>query len=125
MNTQEIVERLCEHISNHTEQQGLEELYAPDAVSVEPMSPPGMNPVSTGVDAIKGKHDWWDSAMEVHDFSMEGPFINGDQFSMIFSMDCTDKSNGQRWQGKEVGLYEVNDGKIVRETFMMMPMPEG
>ena len=76
----------------------------------------------SGAEGIKGKHDWWDNAMEVHDFSMEGPFVNGDQFSMIYNMDCTDKSNGQRWQGKEVGLYDVQNGKIVRETFFMMPM---
>ena len=123
MNTQEIAQKLCQHIENQTDRQGLDELYAPDAVSAEPMSPPGMDPVTSGVEAIKGKHDWWDNAMEVHDFSMEGPFINGDQFSMIFNMDCTDKSNGQRWQGKEIGLYDVLNGKIVRETFFMMPMP--
>lgn len=122
MNTQEIAQRLCEHMANRTEAEGLKELYAPDAVSVEPMSPPGMDPVSEGVDAIKAKHDWWDGAMEVHDFSMEGPFINGDQFSMIYSMDCTDKSSGNRWQGKEIGVYDVADGKIVRETFYMQPM---
>lgn len=122
MNTQEIAERLCEHMSNQTERQGLDELYAPDALSIEPMSPPGMDPVSKGVDAIKAKHDWWENAMEVHDFSMEGPFINGDRFGMIFTMDCTDKSSGERWKGKEIGLYEVADGKIVRESFFMMPM---
>lgn len=122
MNTQEVAQKLCEHMANRTEAAGLKELYAPDAVSVEPMSPPGMDPVSNGVEAIQAKHDWWDGAMEVHDFSMEGPFVNGDQFSMVFSMDCTDKSNGQRWQGKEVGLYEVANGKITRETFFMMPM---
>ncbi len=122
MTTHDIAKKLCEHIDNQTEAQGLDELYAPDAESVEPMSPPGMDPVSKGVDAIKAKHDWWGNAMEVHDFSMEGPFINGDQFSMIYNMDCTDKSSGERWQGKEVGLYEIADGKIVRETFFMMPM---
>ncbi len=122
MNTQEIAQKLCTHIDNKTEMQGLEELYATDAVSVEPMSPPGMDPVSTGVDAIKAKHDWWGNAMEVHDFSMEGPFLNGDKFSMVFNMDCTDKSSGQRWQGKEVAVYEVDNGKIARETFFMMPM---
>lgn len=122
MNTQEIAQRLCEHMANRTEAEGLRELYAPDAVSVEPMSPPGMDPVSKGVDAIKSKHDWWEGAMEVHDFNMEGPFINGDQFSMIYNMDCTDKSSGNRWQGKEIGVYDVADGKIVRETFYMQPM---
>lgn len=122
MNTQEIAKKLCAHIDAHTEAQALDKLYAPEAVSVEPMAMPGMDPVSAGVAAIKAKHDWWNGTMEVHDFKMEGPFVNGDQFSMVFSLDCTDTSNGQRWSGKEVGLYDVANGKIVRETFFMMPM---
>ncbi len=101
---------------------GAEKSGAPDATSIEAMAPEGMDPVSQGVDAIKAKHDWWNSAFEVHGVEMEGPFINGDQFSVIFELDATDKSSGNRWKGKEVALYEVENGKIARETFMMMPM---
>lgn len=122
MTTQEIAQKLCEHINNQTERQGLDELYAPDAMSVEAMAAPGMDAVTKGVDGIKGKHDWWDNAMEVHKFDMEGPFINGDQFSLVFDIDCTDKSSGQRWNSKEVALYEVANDKIVRESFFMLPM---
>lgn len=122
MNTQEIAEKLCEHCRNHTEMQGLDELYADDAVSVEPMAPEGMDPVSKGRDAIKAKHDWWGSNFEVHDFDMEGPFVNGDKFSVVFEIDATDKSSNQRWKSKEVALYEVENGKIARESFFMQPM---
>lgn len=122
MNTQEIAEKLCQHCKNHTEAQGLDELYAKDAVSVEPMAPEGMDPVSNGLDAIKAKHDWWGSNFEVHDFELEGPFLNGDKFSVVFEIDATDKSSGQRWKSKEVALYEVENGKIARESFFMMPM---
>ncbi len=122
MNTQEIAEKLCEHCRNHTEMQGLEELYADNAVSVEPMAPEGMDPVSKGRDAIKAKHDWWGSNFEVHSFDMEGPFLNGDKFSMVFEIDATDMSNNQRWKSKEVALYEVENGKIARESFFMLPM---
>lgn len=122
MRTQEIAQKLFDHCKNHTEAQGLDELYAPNAVSVEAMSPEGVSPVSEGVDAIKAKHDWWNSNFEVHEVKMDGPFINGDKFSMIFEMDTTEKSSGNRWQGKEVALYEVENGKIARESFFMMPM---
>ncbi len=122
MNTQEIAQKLCEHCRNHTEAQGLEELYAPDAVSIEPMAPEGMSPVSEGVDAIKAKHDWWGSNFEVHSFDLEGPFVNGDKFSVIFEIDATDKTSDQRWKSKEVALYEVEGGKIARESFFMAPM---
>lgn len=122
MNTQEIAQQLCAHCQNNTTRQGLDELYAPDAVSVEPMAPEGMDPVTNGVEGIKAKHDWWEGAFEVHDVKMEGPYVNGDKFSVIFEMDTTEKSSGNRWQGKEIALYEVENGKIARETFMMMPM---
>lgn len=122
MNTQEIAQKLAQHCQNQTEAQGLAELYAENCVSVEPMAPEGMDPVSQGVEAIKAKHDWWNSAFEVHSVTQEGPFVNGDQFSMIFEMDCTEKASGNRWQGKEIALYEVENGKIARESFFMQPM---
>ena len=122
MNTQEIAEKLCDHCRNHTEMQGLDELYSKDAVSIEPMAPEGMDPVSRGVEAIKGKHDWWGANFEVHEFNLEGPFINGDKFSVIFELDTTEKATGNRWKAKEVALYEVENGKIARESFFMMPM---
>lgn len=122
MNTQEIAQALYAHCENQTEAQCLDELYAPDAVSVEPMAPEGMDPFSSGVEAIKAKHDWWASSFEVHGVQMEGPYINGDKFTIIFELDSTEKASGNRWKGKEIALYEVENGKIAKETFMMMPM---
>jgi len=122
MDTNEIAAKLVEHCKNGTEAEGLKTLYAPDAQSIEPMAPEGMDPVSSGVEAIQGKHDWWNGAFEVHDVKMEGPFVNADKFTVIFEMDCTEKSSGNRWQAKEIALYEVEGGKISRETFMMQPM---
>ena len=122
MTTQEIAEKLCEHCRNHTEAQGLQELYAENAVSVEPMAPEGMSPVTEGREGIQGKHDWWNANFDVHSSEFEGPFVNGDKFSVVFEIDATDKASGQRWKAKEVALYEVEDGKIARETFFMAPM---
>ena len=122
MNTQEIAEKLCEHCRNHTEMQGLDELYAEDAVSIEPMAPEGMDPVSKGREAIRAKHDWWYSNMKVHSADFEGPFINGNSFALVFEIDAEDKNSGQRWKAKEVALYEVEGGKIARESFFMAPM---
>lgn len=125
MNTQEIAQALVQHCQNGTEMQGLQELYSEDAVSIEPMVPEGMDPVSKGRAAIQAKHEWWGSNFEVHGTGIEGPFVNGDAFSVVFEIDATDKSSGQRWKAKEVALYEVENGKITRERFMMAPMPAG
>ena len=45
-----------------------------------------------------------------------------DRFALIFDMDVTNRETGQRMQMREVGLYTVADGKIVREEFFYPPM---
>ena len=122
MNTQEVANKLCEHCRNHTEVQALRELYDENAVSIEPMAPEGQSPISKGREAIAAKHDWWNQNFEVHGGDLEGPFVNGNHFSVIFEIDATDKTSGQRWKAKEIALYEVDEGKIVKETFYMKPM---
>lgn len=122
MTTEEIAKKLYAHCTNHTEAEGLKELYAEDAVSIEPMSYGEMDAKTEGRDGIQGKHDWWNSAMEMHSEEVEGPYVHGDRFALVFEMDCTEKSSGNRWKAKEIGLYEVADGKIVKESFFMAPM---
>lgn len=122
MTTQEVAERLCQHCRDGTEEQGIEELYSREIVSVEPMAGPERDPVSKGVNALKEKHKWWAENYEVHSTGVEGPFINGDKFSVIFDIDVSERASGQRWRAKEIALYEVEDGKIVRESFFMAPM---
>ena len=122
MSTQEIAQKLYQHCVDHTEAEALATLYSDDAVSVEPMAMEGQSPVSEGKAAIEGKHEWWNANFEVHSGVVEGPFINGNNFSLIFEIDATDKTSGQRWKAKEVALYETDGDKIVRESFFMMPM---
>ena len=122
MSAQEIAQQLVQHCQNQTEAECLRTLYADDAVSIEPMAPEGMSPLSEGRAAIEAKHEWWGANFDVHSADLEGPFVNGNNFSVIFEIDATDKSNGQRWKSKEVALYETDGDKIVRESFFMMPM---
>ena len=113
-------EKLVAHCRAGTTRQGLKELYAPDAVSVEAVAMPGSGSAETrGLQGIEGKHDWWDSTMEVHSASTDGPYPHGDdRFAVIFEFDITDRASGQRNQMKEVAVYTVNPaGKIVREEF--------
>ncbi|MEM9144622.1 MAG: nuclear transport factor 2 family protein [Pseudomonadota bacterium] len=116
---QEIADALVAHCRNNTERDGLDTLYAPDAVSVEAMAMPGTDSREVqGIAGIKGKHDWWDSAFEVHDAKVDGPYPHGDdRFGVIFEIDCTERASGNRSQMKEMAIYHVADGKIVREEF--------
>jgi hypothetical protein len=41
-----------------------------------------------------------------------------DQFAVLYEMDFTQKSSGQRMQMSEVALFTVANGKIVQEEFL-------
>ena len=96
---------------------GLKALYAPDAVSVE-AGDMGMGRESHGVDAIIAKHNAWNEMVEAHESKITGPFFHGeDQFGLIFELDSTNRQSGERSEMREIGIYTVSDGKIVREEF--------
>jgi ketosteroid isomerase-like protein len=94
-----------------------EKYWAEDVVSVEPGGPPGMDPVSHGKAAARAKGEWWAGAHEVHSVGVEGPYVNGDQFIVRFTMDVTNRESGQRMQLDETALYTLKDGKIAEERF--------
>ncbi|MEO1039264.1 MAG: nuclear transport factor 2 family protein [Pseudomonadota bacterium] len=100
----------------------LNDFYADDAVSVEAAGSDGMPRAAEGLDAIRAKHAWWNEAMEMHDSTVEGPFLfDPDRFAVRFSMDVTNRQTGEKVQGAEVGVYTVQNGKVVREEFFWAP----
>lgn len=115
----EIAHKLVTYCRDHKEGECLNTLYSDDAVSVEAIAMPGTDsPVTTGLDGIRGKHEWWNSMMEVHSSSIDGPFLHGsDRFGIIFELDATNKETKERMAMKELGLYTIKDGKVIREEF--------
>ena len=100
--------------------EAVESLYSPDIVSVEAGAGPSMPARMEGIEAIKGKGEWWGANHEVHSTKVEGPFPNGDRFIVRFTMDVTAKSGpmaGKRFTMDEGALYTVKDGKITMEEF--------
>lgn len=112
-------QKLVDYCNASREADALNELYAQDAVSAEAQPMPGADsPETKGLDGIRGKHDWWYGAHEVHASYCEGPYLHGDdRFSVKFYMDVTNKESGQRMKMSEIGEYTVKNGKIVREEF--------
>lgn len=88
---------------------------APDIVSLEAFDGP-MARVE-GAQAVEAKSAWWYGAHEVHEALTEGPWVNGDQFTLHFTLDVTEKASGKRTRMNEIGLYTVRDGKVVEERF--------
>jgi ketosteroid isomerase-like protein len=117
MTLQEIANELVAGCREDRTRENLDRLYAPDAVSVEAMDMGGGRE-TVGLAGIHGKHDWWEGAFITHGLTVEGPFLHGDdRFAVIFGMDTEDKATGKRTQGREVAVYHVKGGKIVKEEF--------
>ena len=75
-----------------------------------------------GIDAVRGKAQWWYENHEIHSTRATGPFCGhrDDQFVVEFEMDVTPKASGERTQMREVGLYTIADDKVVQEEFLYL-----
>lgn len=118
MNTQQIAERLVALCREGQYEQVYDELFADDAENIEmPAMANGPLGNAKGLDAIRAKGKAWGEAVEqVHGGSVGEPSVSGNWFSVPMSLDVTMKGRG-RMQMEEMCLYQVRDGKIVREQF--------
>ncbi len=117
MSTEEIAKGLIELCSKGKFEDAVNKYYAQDIVSVEPVAMPPMPAESKGIDAIRGKNQWFEENHDVHTIKIEGPFLGQNQFAVKFHLDMTPKHTGQRVSMSEMALYTVKDGKIAREEF--------
>jgi hypothetical protein len=117
MSTAEIAKGLVDLCRQGKHMEAVERYYADNIVSVESAAPAGKSPETKGIEAIKGKTQWWLDNHEIHSQTVNGPFVGEKQFAVEFKMDITMKTSGQRMQMDEMGLYTVENGKIVHEHF--------
>ncbi len=120
METLEIGKALVALCNDDKHLEAIETYYSDDIVSIEGAANEGMPQRMEGIEAIKGKNNWWFENHEVHESIAEGPFVaeGSQQFVVRFTIDVTGKADGQRIQMTEVGIYDVADGKIVQEQFL-------
>ena len=116
MTTLEIANKLIE-LCRQGRNMEAKAFYTEDAVSVEALAPPGGQQETKGLAAIQAKGEWWRANHEIHSASVSGPWPNGNRFVVGFQYDVTNTPSGQRMKMDEVGLYTVENGKIVREEF--------
>lgn len=115
--TANVAEKLVELCRSGRNADAINTLYADDIVSVEPIGSPSMPAEMKGIDAIRGKNEWWSKNNEVHSAEVEGPFVADDKFAVRYGFETTNKPTGKRGRMDEVALYTVKNGKIVREEF--------
>jgi hypothetical protein len=91
--------------------------YSPNIVSIEPVGDE-QNPAELhGIDAVRGKNEWWYQNYNVNSVDVKGPFMGDHEFAMFYDFDVTGKATGDRTHMAEMALYQVQDGKIVKEQF--------
>lgn len=120
----ELGQKLVEatNIGREGEQAFVDVYYDEKIVSIEGGSEDAEIPNRLeGIEAVRGKHDWWFSTNDVHGTDAVGPYLGhrDDQFVVHFTLDIT-PNDGERMQMKEVGLFTVRDDKIVQEEFMYL-----
>jgi hypothetical protein len=117
MTVQEVADAVVKLTSELKFKEAVESLYAHDVVSVEAIAGPGQSRESTGIDAVRGKTDWWVANHEVHSAKVEGPLVAGSHFAVKYTISVTFKPESRKFEMAEIGIYKVADGKIVYEEF--------
>ena len=74
MDTAAVANKVVELTRKQAWKEAVESLYANDIVSVEARTADGSSAETHGIDAVRGKVDWWVNEMEVHSFKVSGPF---------------------------------------------------
>ena len=117
MTIQEIANRLVEFCRAGNYTGAHEELYSENAESLEPSHSPGMQSVK-GRDAIIAKGKQFQGMVEeIHGGSVSEPIIAGNHFAVAAMIDATMKGMGRSTMD-EICVYEVKDGKVVKEQFI-------
>lgn len=119
MTTREIAERLVALCRQGDYETAQRELYAEDAVSIEPFASPQFPKETMGLPAIVEKGRKFQSMVEqMHAAEVSDPIVAGQSFACIMRMDVTMTGHG-RMDMSELCVYEVKNGKIVSERFHM------
>lgn len=95
----------------------MQTLYDENIVSVEAARRKTGNFETIGKAAVIQKSAEWAQAHEIHGGAVDGPFLLEDKFAVVFEFDVTPKATGKRVKDREIAVYTVTNGLIVREEF--------
>jgi len=121
MTTQEVANKLVGYCRQGQYENAMKELYDPNIVSIEPKGAP-MEKVE-GFEGVVQKAEYFNNMVEeFHGNEVSEPIVADNFFSCRMKMDATFKEGG-RQSMEEICLYQVEDGKIVKEEFFYTPAP--
>jgi limonene-1,2-epoxide hydrolase len=119
MTTEEIAKRLVTCCREAKWEAAQRELYADNAISIEPAATPAFEKETRGLPAIIEKGKKFDAMVEtMYSLSVSDPIVADNSFACTMRLDMTIKGQG-RMDVTELCVYDVKDGKIVSEQFHM------
>jgi len=119
MTTQAIASRLAELCKQGKFEEAQRELFAEEAMSIEPNATPAFQKETKGLDAIIEKgHKWESMVQKMNSLDVSKPLLTTNSFALTMRMDV-DMKDGSHWDITELCVYEVKDGRIISERFFM------
>lgn len=119
MTTEQIAFRMVELCRQGDWDTAQKELYAEDAISVEPFATPAFEKETIGLKRIIEKGErFQEMVQEMHSIEVSEPMIVPGSFAFILTMDITMKDRN-RERLSELCVCEVKNRKIVSEHFYM------
>lgn len=113
MNTQEVANRLVELCRKGEYETCYRELYSPSAQSIE-----ADGSVCNGLEEMAAKGKEWNASIEEFNSSSIGePIVSGNYFSIPMTMNLKYKEAPAAVDFNEICVYQVKDGKVVKEQF--------
>ena len=113
MTPTEIANKLVAYCRKGEFQECYKELYSPEIISVE-------NDGSSvkGFEEMAEKGKQWNAGIkEFHSSETGDPIVSGNYFSLPMKMSITYQGADAPVNFEEICVYQVKDGKVVREQF--------
>lgn len=119
LTTFEIANRLKELCNKGEYETAQKELYADNIISIEPRESPLFEKETHGLQHIIDKgHKFETIVQEMHSTTISEPLVAGNIIAFTLTMDVTMKGQARQTMG-ELCVYEVKNGKIIKEQFFM------
>lgn len=119
MTTQELADELVKSVRQGKGFDFIDKYYADDAIGFEIVGP-----VSHGKEAILKRMEFFTSEdnRTIHEYEVSDPLVAGNHFAVRFAWQVTTKTMvKETYLQDELAVYEVKDGKIIREQFFFVP----
>lgn len=125
MTTEQIANQLVELCRVGKYEEAYQQLFDPQIVSQEPEG--SVLDKTVGMEALAQKGEQWNSMLEtVHSSEVSDPIVAENYFACTMKTVVTMKGAAEQSSMEEICVYEVRDGKIVKEQFFYtVGVPQG